>query len=109
MNGVGLGILEKGLDGQPTQRIETFRLPALATGLLTLDTTLQQTGTGRVTVTVNTLDVPALTGADTATVSTQAAAQPEAPIPTLNEWMQLLMALLMLLALAWASRRRYYR
>ena len=101
----------EGLDGQPTQRIATFRLPALATGLLTLDTTLQQIGTGKVTVTVNTLDAPALTDADTATVN----AQNQLPggdstaIPTLNEWMQLLMALLMLLALAWASRRRYHR
>jgi hypothetical protein len=29
-----------------------------------------------------------------------------AAIPTLNEWMQILMALLMLLALAWVTRQR---
>jgi hypothetical protein len=107
----------EGLDGQPTQRIETFRLPALATGLLTLDTTLQQAGTGQVTITVTALDAPVLTGADTATVTTQDQPPPPPPppapgdpaaIPTLNEWMQILMALLMLLALMWVTRQRRY-
>lgn len=110
----------EGLDGQPTQRIETFRLPALSTGLVTLDTTLQQRGTGQVTVTVNTLAAPALSDADAATVLAQNQPPPPpppppsppstvVPIPTLNEWMQGLLALLLLLiALVWVSRRRHY-
>lgn len=104
----------EGLDGQPTQRIATFRLPALSTGLVTLDTILQQRGTGQVTVTVNTLAAPALSDADAATVLAQNQPPPPPPpssalpIPTLNEWMQALLAfLLLLIALAWVSRRRY--
>lgn len=101
-----------GLDGQPTQSIATFRLPGLSIGAITVDTDLKSAGTGKVMVEVAALDA-ALTGTDTATVRAQDQPPPQpsgpAAIPTLDEWMQALLALLMLLALAWVWRRRYGR
>lgn len=98
-----------GLDGQPTQSIATFRLPGLSIGAITVDTDLKSAGTGKVMVEVAALDA-ALTGTDTATVRAQDQPPPQpsgpAAIPTLDEWMQALLALLMLLALAWVWRRR---
>ncbi|MER2527305.1 MAG: IPTL-CTERM sorting domain-containing protein [Candidatus Competibacter denitrificans] len=96
----------EGLDGQPTQRIETFRLPGLSTGAITVDATLQQAGTGKVTVEVATLDA-ALTGADTATVQTRNQPLPH-DIPTLSELAQWLL-LALLLGMAFNALRRSYR
>jgi hypothetical protein len=47
-----------GLDGSPTQSIPIFRLPALSTGVIELQTDLSAVGQGTVTVQVQSLDHP---------------------------------------------------
>ena len=46
----------QGLDGQPTEQIPLFRLPALATGAITLDANLPDSATGSVTTEVKSTD-----------------------------------------------------
>jgi uncharacterized membrane protein len=57
-----------GLDGQPTLTIPLFRLPGLSTGAILLQTNTPNAGQGTVTVQVNSLNNPANTASETATV-----------------------------------------
>jgi large repetitive protein len=57
-----------GLDSQPTQQIETFRLPGHSTGALTLDTNISQIGEGTVDVTITSQSASAVTDTATARV-----------------------------------------
>jgi uncharacterized membrane protein len=59
-----------GLDGQPTQSIAQFRLPALSSGELVLTATDNAFGIGIVTVKITSLTNPAITATATATLRT---------------------------------------
>lgn len=58
------------LNGQPTQTIETFRLPGISTGALTLKTTLTTNGRGEVNVKVTSLTNGAITDISIAVTQT---------------------------------------
>lgn len=96
----------EGLNGQPTQRIETFRLPALATGLIQVNANLQSTGTGAVAVEVISVD-GALKGSDTATLKAGAQEAAAARIPTLSELGRWLLILVLLGGIFYTRRRPY--
>ncbi len=64
-----------GLDRQPTQRIDTFRLPGLSSGGILMNAQLTAEGVGTVTVKVSSLTDTALTATAVATVRT-----PEVPL-----------------------------
>lgn len=59
-----------GLDGQPTQSIAQFRLPALSSGELVLTAADNAFGIGTATVTIASLSNPAITSTVTATLRT---------------------------------------
>lgn len=61
-----------GLDGQPTQSIDTFRLPGLSTGAILLNATLGATGQGTARVQVRSLTTNAIVAEATATLATPA-------------------------------------
>ncbi|MGE0682822.1 MAG: VWA domain-containing protein, partial [Candidatus Binatia bacterium] len=58
-----------GLNRQPTQKIETFRLPGLSTGGILLNSALTAPGEGKITVKVTSLSDPSLSGQATVTVT----------------------------------------
>lgn len=96
-----------GLDGQPAQTVPELRLPGPGSGALALDATLGGAGQGTVTVTVRSLNDPARTATASALLSTEGLVAPPRPtaIPTLGQWLQGLLALL-LLALGLGTLRR---
>ena len=63
----------EGLNGQPTQTVDTFRLPGLTSGALKLKTTLATSGRGEVTVRVTSLTDGTLTDLSVAVVQTDTA------------------------------------
>lgn len=69
-----------GLDGQPTQQIDLFRLPGLSTGALLLNTTLTTAGRGEVTVKVTSLTNGTITDTSLAVVQTQGAPENHPPV-----------------------------
>ncbi len=58
----------RSLAGGHTQRIDSFHLPPLASGILAVDATLSTAGKGSVSATVTAVDQPGLSASDTATV-----------------------------------------
>jgi hypothetical protein len=60
-----------GLDGVPVQTIPIFRLPALATGAIVLESALSTAGTGTVTVLVKSLTDGTISTVTVATLETQ--------------------------------------
>ena len=71
-----------GLDGQATQTIPVFRLPALATGAILLNTNLTGSAAGTVTVQVKSLTNSAVVATAMATVSVTAPVVPPTTPPT---------------------------
>ena len=110
-----------GLDGQPTQMIQTFRLPGLNSGAIILSATLnpsspdtarsaqasQTAGTmGTVTVMVKSLSDPSRSTTSTATIMLKAPANTEARAPLLSSSSLVLLVLLLLLLGIAEERRR---
>ena len=59
-----------GLDDQPTQTIDEFRLPGLATGIITVNAELTGAGEGTVTIRIEALGNPAIAATVVGTVTT---------------------------------------
>jgi uncharacterized repeat protein (TIGR01451 family) len=72
-----------GLDGQPTQTIADFQLPALATGAILIQTNLGTFGTGTVAVLVQSLTHEGLQATNVATVSSTAVPVVPGAAPTI--------------------------
>jgi hypothetical protein len=69
-----------GLDGQPTQQLELFRLPGLSTGALVLNTALTTAGRGEVTVKVTSLTNGTITDTSLAAVQTPGTPENHPPV-----------------------------
>ena len=72
----------QGLDGQATQTIPIFRLPALSSGAIVIDTDLMTVGTGTVSVMVRSLSNSAMSQSVTAKVSSLKQVTPTTPPTT---------------------------